>query len=262
MVENGRALATRRSPASVDRYCDYDPFAWLYTNYWGDEFHRQAMPVLERLLLDRVPPRAAILDLCCGDGRITAALARRGYAMTGLDGSEAMLTYARSRMPKIRFLLGDARTFELPPQFDAVISTFDALNHVMSRRELRTVIRRVFACLRPGGWFGFDLNREEAYRDLWVRSANSVDKTAVSIARGSYDPRRRTARCEVTLFRHNGRWERSDFALTQKYHAPADVLESLAAAGFDHVCELDARADLGMAGDIGFGRSFFRAQRP
>jgi ubiquinone/menaquinone biosynthesis C-methylase UbiE len=108
-------MARRRSPADIERYSDYDPFAWLYTNYWGDEFHRQAMPVLERLLLNRVPPPAAILDLCCGDGRITTALARRGYQMTGLDGSEEMLTYARARGPKIPFLLGDARAFELLP---------------------------------------------------------------------------------------------------------------------------------------------------
>src|SRR5579884_3060755 len=255
-------MAQRRSPAGIKRYTDYDPFAWLYTNYWGDEFHRQALPALDRLLLDRVRPGAAILDLCCGDGRITGALARRGYAMTGLDGSEQMLTYARARSPKIPFLLGDARSFDLPAQFDAVISTFDALNHVMSRRELRTVFRRVFACLTPGGWFAFDLNREEAYRDLWVRSANSVDKASVSIARGSYDPRRRVARCAVTLFRHNGEWQRSDFELKQKYHSPPEVCDDLAAAGFDDVQELDARADLGMAGDIGFGRSFFRGRKP
>src|SRR5581483_5227743 len=191
-------MAPRKSPPPNQRYADYDPFAWLYTNYWGDEFHRQAMPALERLLLDRVVPPAAILDLCCGDGRITTALARRGYVMTGLDGSEEMLTYARQHGPKIPFLLGDARAFELPPQFAAVISTFDALNHIMSKRELNAVFRRVFACLEPGGWFGFDLNREEAYENLWVRTANSVDRTTVSIARGSYNPRRRIARCDVT----------------------------------------------------------------
>ena len=256
------AMAQRRSSAGIKRYTDYDPFAWLYTNYWGDEFHRQAIPALDRLLLERVPPPAAILDLCCGDGRITTELARRGYRMTGLDGSEEMLTYARQRAPRVPFLLGDARAFELPVQFDAVISTFDALNHIMTKRELQAVFRRVFACLAPGGWFGFDLNREEAYQNLWVRTANSVDKTTVSIARGSYNPRRRIASCEVTLFRHNGLWQRSDFTLTQKYHPPAGVVETLHGAGFEQVEELDARADLGMTGEIGVGRSFFRGRKP
>lgn len=255
-------MAQRRSSAGVKRYADYDPFAWLYTNYWGDEFHRQAMPVLEQLILDRVPPGAAILDLCCGDGRITTQLARRGYRMTGIDGSEEMLACARSRNPKIRYLLADARDFDLPLQFDAVISTFDALNHVMTRRDLRAVFRCVFASLNPGRWFAFDLNREEAYRDLWVRTAHSVDKSTVSISRGSWNARRRIARCDVTLFRHNGEWQRSDFVLTQKCHAEADVLAGLEAAGFADVEALDARADLAMAGDIGLGRTFFRARKP
>jgi len=246
----------------VKRYADYDPFAWLYTNYWGDEFHRQAMPVLEQLMLHRLPPRAAILDLCCGDGRITDLLARRGYAMTGLDGSEQMLSYAGERNANIRWLLADARHFDLPAAFDGVISTFDALNHVMTARDLQSVFRCVFAALKPGGWFGFDLNREEAYRELWVRTSHSVDNMAVSIARGSYDARRRVARCDVTLFRNNGEWQRSDFVLRQKYHPPEDVLGGLEGAGFADVEELDAHTDLGMAGEIGLGRTFFRARRP
>src|SRR5579884_47779 len=255
-------MAHRKASAGVKRYADYDPFAWLYTNYWGDEFHRQAMPVLEQLILDRIAPGAAILDLCCGDGRITDALARRGYAVTGIDGSEEMRTYARGRNPKLRLLLADARDFDLPHQFDAVISTFDALNHVMNRSELVAVFRCVLASLKPGGWFGFDLNREEAYRDLWTRNSQSIDRKTVSIARGSYNPRRRIARCDVTLFRHDGEWQRSDFVLKQKFHPEPDVMEDLESVGFGDVEALDARADLGMAGDIGLGRTFFRARNP
>jgi len=255
-------MARKGAAAGVKRYADYDPFAWLYTNYWGDEFHRQAMPVLQRLLLNRLPRRAAVLDLCCGDGRIADALARRGYSVTGIDGSEEMLAYAASRNNSVRFLLADARTFEPLAEFDAVISTFDALNHVMSARELRAVFRRVYATLKPGGWFGFDVNREEAYRHLWVRTSHSVDNSAVSIARGSYDARRRVARCDVTLFRNDGQWVRSDFALTQKYHPEDEVKASLQAVGFVDVEALDAHADLGMTGEIGIGRVFFRARKP
>ena len=87
------------------RFADYDPFAWFYTKYWGEEFHREAMPVLDRLLLALLPARAEILDLCCGDGRIAQTLAKRGYRVTGIDGSERMLTYARKRVPKAELYL-------------------------------------------------------------------------------------------------------------------------------------------------------------
>jgi SAM-dependent methyltransferase len=243
------------------RFADYDPFAWFYTNYWGEEFHREAMPVLDRLLVPLLPARADILDLCCGDGRIAQTLAKRGYRVTGIDGSERMLTYARQRLPKAELYLKDARRFKLPPRFDAVISTFDSLNHIMEAADLKKVFENVFACLKPAGVFVFDLNREEAYMDLWSRTSTVVDKKAVAVARGLYDSSRKIAVCNVTLLRlENGQWRRSDFRLTQRLHMQDQVLGALRDAGFD-TRVYDATRDLGMQGDVGAGRDFYLARK-
>jgi SAM-dependent methyltransferase len=242
---------------AAQRFADYDPFAWLYSKYWGEEFHQEAVPVLDRLILCRLPRRAEVLDLCCGDGRITQTLAKRGYRVTGLDGSERMLTFAKQRAPKVEFLLADARRFKLPRRFDAAISTFDSLNHVMNTADLKKVFRNVAACLKPGGLFAFDLNREEAYAGLWSRTTTIVDKTAVSVARGRYDRARKTAVCHVALVRLDGdRWERSDFQLRQKFHARGVVLRALTEAGFAPQV-FDAARDLAMQGDIGSERDFY-----
>jgi SAM-dependent methyltransferase len=243
------------------RYRDYDPFAWLYTHYWGDEFHRQIMPVLDRLLLSDLPKRARMLDLCCGDGRVSQQLAKRGFTVTGIDGSEQMLTFAKQRSPKIEFLLKDARNFHLPAEYDGAISTFDSLNHVMKAEDLELVFRNVHACLRPGAAFVFDLNREEAYVDFWARTSTSVEANAVSIARGSYDGLERLAHCDVTLFRlERSRWERSDFRLSQRYYPEENVVSMLQNAGFQTEM-FDGAADLKMRGDIGSGRCFFVARK-
>jgi len=245
----------------TSRFADYDPFAWFYANYWGEEFHREAMPVLDRLLLPLLPRRAEILDLCCGDGRIAQSLAKRGYRVTGIDGSERMLTYARQRLPKAELYLKDARRFKLPPRFDAVISTFDSLNHVMEPDDLKKVFQNVFACLKPGGLFVFDLNREEAYMDLWSRTSTVVDKRAVAVARGLYDSARKVAVCNVTLLRlENGQWRRSDFRLTQRLHMQDQVLSGLKDIGFE-ARVFDAARALGMQGDIGAGRDFYLARK-
>ncbi len=243
------------------RFADYDPFAWLYANYWGEEFHRQAIPVLDRLLLHLLPRKAEILDLCCGDGRITQTLTRRGYRVTGLDGSERMLAYARRRAPKAAFYLDDARRFDLPQKFDAVVSTFDSLNHIMDFEDLGKVFHNVFRCLRPGGYFAFDLNREEAYIDLWSRTSTIVDNKTVSVARGCYDTARKIALCTVVLVRlEDGLWLRSDFKLTQRCHLSGDVMAALGSAGFTATI-FDAARDLGMQGDIGCGRDFYLARK-
>ncbi len=243
------------------RFTDYDPFAWLYSNYWGEEFHREAIPVLERLLLHLLPPKAEILDLCCGDGRIARTLSKRGYKVVGVDGSGHMLSYAKQRAPKVEFYLKDVRSFTFPQRFDAAISTFDSLNHIMSNEDLKKVFRNVYQCLKPQGYFAFDLNREEAYMELWSRTSTLVDKKAVSVARGTYDSARKIAECDVTLMRlEEGSWVRSDFRLTQTLHPQENVLAGLSETGFESKV-FDATTDLGMHGDVGCGRNFYLAKK-
>ena len=245
----------------MNRFRDYDPFAWLYANHWGDEFHAAVQAPLRRAVLGELPRNAKVLDLCCGDGRLAAALIRQGFEVTGIDGSSEMLAYARQRCPKARFLLADARAFELPAEFHAAISTFDSLNHVMTGAGLSQVFRRVWDCLRPGGTFVFDLNREEAYRESWVNTGHTVTGDVVSVSRGEYLPQRRIAVCDVTLMRkRSGIWERSDFQLRQKCHRQETVLAKLAKAGFR--ASVEDAVKLGMDDEIGAGRDFYIAQKP
>ncbi len=243
------------------RFTDYDPFAWLYANYWGEEFHREVIPALERLLLNLLPRKAEILDLCCGDGRVARTLSKRGYKVVGVDGSGHMLSYAKQRAPQVEFYLKDVRSFQFPPRFDAAISTFDSLNHIMTLEDLKKVFRNASASLKLEGYFAFDLNREEAYMELWSRTSTLLDKKAVSVARGTYDSARKIAECFVTLMRlEDGQWVRSDFRLTQKWHAEDEVLAALQEAGFETKV-FDGTRDLGMHGDVGCGRSFYLARK-
>src|SRR5687767_13351070 len=84
-----------REPMPIQRFTDYDPFAWIYDTHWGGDYHAQAYEVLQRLLLRHLDPGARILDLCCGGGHVTADLVNHGWDVMGLDGSEEMLAHAR-----------------------------------------------------------------------------------------------------------------------------------------------------------------------
>jgi SAM-dependent methyltransferase len=221
------------------------------------------MPVLERLVLRLLRPKASILDLCCGDGRVAASLYDRGFQVTGLDGSEKMLDYARGRAPRVVFFLGDARDFDLPPSFDAIISTFDSLNHIMGKRSLQRVFQNAFQALHPGGYFAFDLNREQGYTELWVEMTGVVEDGAVSIARSDYDQKRGVATCRITSFqREHDIWARYDFTLKQRYHPHEEVMAALRRAGFSDVASFDAANDLRMRGRIGQHRTFYLARKP
>lgn len=246
----------------IERFSGYDPFAWIYNQSWGGEFHSQVPAVLDQLLFPHLADGDLILDLCCGAGHVTQFLAHRQYRVIGIDGSEEMLHYARQKVPEGEFRSGDAREFTTDQPVAAVISTFDSLNHVMSLEELHSVFRHVYAALRPGGRFLFDLNRDEVYRSLWAATGTTVEDDKVCIARGAYAPEQREASCAITVFRpRDGAWERTDFTLRQRCHDTAEVIAALRDTGFSPVEAHDAQA-VGMDGNIGYGRTFFFAARP
>jgi trans-aconitate 2-methyltransferase len=106
-------------------------------------------------LLKRLDPRGSerILDLGCGTGQLTAAIASTGAEVLGLDHSPAMIEQARTNYPHIRFELGDGADFRVDAPMDAVFS--NAALHWMTRPA--AVAACVHAALRPGGRFVAEL---------------------------------------------------------------------------------------------------------
>jgi SAM-dependent methyltransferase len=245
----------------MERYAAYDPFAWYYNRDWGAEFHSEALGVLRKLAFSRLPPGARVLDLCCGTGDLTRSLAAHGYRVTGLDGSEQMLRFARQNVPDAEFILADARDFQLPPVFDAALCTYDSLNHILTFPELLAAFRNVCRALIPGGFFVFDLNMEEKFRTLWCGAHPLIEEQTVSITRAHYDPAQKLGRVDITLFHLDQHWQRCDACVFEKCYSEDEVRSGLAQAGFCEIRAYDAQK-LGMQSDIGLGRAFFSALRP
>ena len=104
-----------------------------------------------RELIARLPLRGDehILDVGCGDGKITAELAQavpRG-SVTGVDASDAMIRFAREKFPGLTFLLMDARRIQFAKKFDLVFSNA-ALHWVDDHAAF---LRGAAGALRPGG---------------------------------------------------------------------------------------------------------------
>lgn len=240
----------------------YDSFAWFYHRYWGsgpNAFAVRIQPVLEERFLPLVPAGGRILDLCCGSGRLAQTLTGRGYHVTGVDGSAALLAIAREVAPQAEFIHADARTVQLSQSFDGALSTYDSLNSIMEAGELTAAFRRVHAALRRGGPFLFDLNMEEGYRARWRGSFGiSADDHAL-IARSSYDLSTRTGTTALTMFRlQQDRWVRSDLTLYQRCYSNDEVRQALTRAGFTSIAAWDAVTDLGLQNET--GRLFFLAR--
>jgi len=244
-------------------YSAYDPFARVYNQHWGNHFIPLVLPILESQVFPHIPPEADILDLCCGTGQLARLLTDRDYQVTGLDGSNEMLRYARENAPDTEFIHADARSFQLPGKYNAVISIFDSLNHIMESEELSCVFHNAYSALRSGGLFLFDMNMEAGYRSSWNDSYNIVEDDHVCIVSPSYFPEERVAHFNATIFYLENGWHRSDFTLSQRCYSREDILSALSEAGFIEIraCASNLFSELIPLTDE-TERGFFICQKP
>ena len=90
------------------------------------------------------------LDVCCGTGRHLEFL-REKHRTVGVDGSREMLQLARRRLPGVRLLRADMRTFRLDQRFDVVSCLFSAIGHLTTKEEVRRTFANFAHHLKPGG---------------------------------------------------------------------------------------------------------------
>jgi SAM-dependent methyltransferase len=241
---------------------EYDPFARIYNRHWGADYRLEAAPIVEGLLLSRIKPGAAVLDICCGTGQFTQQVRQRGYDVAGLDASAEMIRYAKENAPGVPFTVADVRDFSLPRTFRAAYSIYESLNHVPDIAGLGMAFACIRRHLKPGAPFLFDLNREEAYVLYWNNSDSIVEDDSVCIMRSEYEEGSGVGKYDITSFERSGgpgsAWMREDFTLHQTCHDFDAVHAALFDAGFADVTMYDAR-DAGMTGDAGYGRTFFLA---
>ena len=95
-----------------------------------------------------------ILDVGCGDGKISAELARAlpHGSVSGIDASEEMIAFARNsfpprKNPNLKFQIMDARRIKFARQFDLVFS--NAALHWVDDHQ--AILRGAAAVLKPGG---------------------------------------------------------------------------------------------------------------
>jgi SAM-dependent methyltransferase len=241
----------------------YDDVAAMYHTLWADSYLPGALPALERLFFCRLAPMARVLDVCCGSGHVTAELARRGYELTGVDSSRELIAIARHHLPQVDFYVQDVRDLQLKGPFDAALSTFDSLNHILSLEDLHAVFSGVYAALKAGGLFVFDMNLEEAYSlDLHQWLVN-IRPDAVGLSRGLYDPVTHTAHTELVWFTKKGSqdcWQRRQSIVEERCYEKQDIVKALQFAGFRAI-ETASAAELSVDKEFGFGRYFFSARR-
>jgi SAM-dependent methyltransferase len=132
--------------------------------------------------------RRAALDVGCGDGALTRALAPRVTRATGIDRDAASIATARSlsrHLENVSFVEGDFLAHDFGPErFDVVVSVA-ALHHMPLEPALEA-LKRV---LRPGGILGIvGLARSRSLKDLGYDAFGALAHRAYRRARGYGQP--------------------------------------------------------------------------
>lgn len=139
---------------SAKNAAEYDSLAGRVTSRLADAL----------LAAVRAGSGTRLLDVATGPGYVAARAAAQGAAAVGLDFSETMLAFARSRAPDVDFVRGDATALPFADgSFDGVVAAF-VLLHLGAPERAAAEATRV---LRPGGRAAFTV-WDEPSRGRWL----------------------------------------------------------------------------------------------
>lgn len=113
--------------------------------------------------LAAIAPGATVLDLCCGPGRHALELARRGFAVTGVDRTASYLKIAQGEADdlSIEFVQADMREFCRPGAFSVALNLYSSFGYFDDQADDRLVVENLYRSLAPGGVLMIDLLSKE-----------------------------------------------------------------------------------------------------
>lgn len=108
--------------------------------YDENAFTRNTVKEVDFLLEElELPPGGSVLDVGCGTGRHAIELARRGYAVTGLDLSSEMLSRAAAAAKTagvdVEWIRANATSFSFPGKYDAAICLCEGSLGLLSQTD-------------------------------------------------------------------------------------------------------------------------------
>jgi SAM-dependent methyltransferase len=222
-----------------------DLYADSYDLVYQSKNYELEVDAVSRLMNQyAINPVRTILDLGCGTGRHAILLAGRGFDVTGVDQSEAMLARARERAASrnggrhLEFVRGDVRDIDLGRGYDAAVMMFNVLGYMSSNDDLLAALRRTRQHLHENGLFAFDIWYGPAVMADPPRSAMREWGTegggVIRYSSGCLKPREQLCDIKVRLLRiEDGKVAADGEELHKvRYFFPLELDIALRASGF------------------------------
>jgi len=198
---------------------------------FSPEYTRREVDFVEHVT--QLTPGASVLDMCCGQGRHSLELARRGYTVTGIDRSRSLIDIAQSEAASagldVDFRIGDMRDPVADGAFDLVLNLFFAWGYLESEEADQAALEVMARALKPGGQLVMEYqNRELVLQHLqttWTRlSSGDI------LLRGyHFDPVSSRLTGEQTIIRNDG--ERIERHFDLRLYTLTELATRLVSAG-------------------------------
>ncbi|HLR46771.1 MAG TPA: methyltransferase domain-containing protein [Deinococcales bacterium] len=188
-----------------------------------------------------------VLELGCGTGRLTEALARAGADVTGLELSGEMLERARRRLGSRAVLVqGDMRqpqdSFLENGSFRLVLAPFNVLMHLYTLDDQDAALAGAYALLEPGGLLALDLDVPDiGPPDDIIQATPEWNHLAGPggqvFMRQLHDPLKQVITSHYLLdsVTEDGFVKRRELSLRQRYWRHFEVRRALRQAGFRQI---------------------------
>jgi SAM-dependent methyltransferase len=182
-----------------------------------------------------------VLDVGCGTGSAIPPMLDRGYAVTGVDISPAMIAVAAEKVgARAELHVGDMRDLPVLGRFDLVWALCDAVNYLHSHEELAAAFAGMRRSLAPGGIVAFDTVCLGAMRAMYGSVHVVPGRVEVVVYRGEATTPLERGGLGVASIEHlrrgdDGAWTASAARHRQRHHPPEALEAALRAAALQPV---------------------------
>ncbi len=174
-----------------------------------------------------------ICDLCCGVGRHSLELARRGFKVTGVDRTMSYLQEAKKKADaeglEIQFIHEDIRDFYQPDSFDAVLNLYTSFGYFEERADERTTLENIYKSLKSNGKLIMELMGKEVLARIFQERDWREEEGIILLEERKVDENWHFIESRWILIKDGKRYERKFYP---RLYSAVELCELMSSCGF------------------------------
>lgn len=177
-----------------------------------------------------------ICDLCCGVGRHSLELVRRGFKVTGVDRTMGYLQEAKKKADaeglEIQFIHKDIRDFCQPDSFDAVLNLYTSFGYFEERTDEIKTLGNIYKSLKSNGKLIMELMGKEVLARIFQERDWREEEGIILLEERKVGENWRFIESRWILIKDGKRYERKFYP---RLYSAVELCELMSSCGFSRV---------------------------